>query len=145
MWMSALWISLSLVLLASWLLYMCRALLQARSSRDYASMVAGVNRLQFPEILDCLENGDPVDPEWVDALDADFDVVLLLLRHSAGDARIGWEGWLLRGRYWLAKCSFRMARSFSSSPGREHLQVMALVVGYFADAMGERITAVEAV
>src|SRR5437762_14321646 len=75
----------SFVLFVYWFRYSCLLILQTRSTEDYASRVAGANRLSFPTVQ--LQLKKEKEPMALDPLHQplrnDYRIVCFLLRHAA--------------------------------------------------------------
>ncbi len=130
----------SALLFGYWFRYTCLLILSAKTARDYAREVATANQLSFLQVQAQLRE----DAVELDALHAslarDYDVVTYLLKHAAhsSNEESPLEARMLEMNYRLNSAWYQVSRRFSASAARQALEEMSLVVGHFANVMGER-------
>jgi hypothetical protein len=130
----------SALLFGYWFRYTCLLILSAKTARDYAHQVATANQLNFLEVQSRLRQGVlELDPLHA-ALARDYDVVTYLLKNAAHSSseESPLEARMLEMNYRLMSAWYQVSRRFSSSAARRALEEMSLVVGHFANVMGER-------
>jgi hypothetical protein len=136
----------SALLLAYWFRYTCLLILSARTARDYAAQVVRANQLSFVEVQSRLRSTPPSELDRLyDLLDRDYAVVSYLVKHaSLSGTNLRVESRMLAFDYRLMQIWFGVTRRVSSSAACQALDEMARVVGYFANAMGERAASASA-
>jgi hypothetical protein len=133
----------SFLLLAYWFRYACLLILTAKTTYDYAGVVATANRLDFPKVQRKLRS-QAVDLDRLkDALDRDYEVLIYLLKNAAnaptGEAAI--EKRMLEIYYRLLRVWYQATSRFSPPIACQALSEMSIVLAHFANAMGERVAA----
>ena len=149
MWINLLLIAVSSVLLVYWFRYTCLLILNARSSRNYAAMVAEANALQFPEIEQTLARAHSEELEHLDslhlALARDYQLLTCLIRHGAEFRMAGrqLEHRMLLLDFQVMRAWYAISRRLSLRRGRQALQEMVHILYHFADMMGECTASVQ--
>ena len=140
---SILIIVVSLVLLIYWFRYACLLLLTSRSEDAQAIRVAEANRLGFPAVRDELkaELGRLSMERLRGSLDRDYQILLYLLRYSAGPSVVSIEEKMLLMDYRIMRLWYRVVRDSSSERARAALQEMSNVLAFLADEMAARTEA----
>jgi hypothetical protein len=135
----------SALLLAYWFRYSCILILNAQTARDYARVVALDNQLAFREVQSQLPHCQPEDFRRLEqALERDYAVVQALLgriqQHESilqSGLQTGLETGMLHLYYRLQRVWFSLSRGLSADAARQALSEMCLVVGHFANGVGE--------
>lgn len=133
----------STALFVYWFRYSCLLILSARTARDHTKDVAVANGLAFLDARDRLAAAEPDNSLLNDvhkALDQDFRLVTYLLRHAGPrePGALSLEHLVLRIDYRMMCLWYRAIRPLSGSMARSALLEMTSVIGYLANAMGER-------
>ena len=139
---SILIIAVSLVLFAYWFRYTCVLILSTRTTKDYSTEVAEANQLSFAAIQEVLGESETGDLDSIRiSLKRDYLLVRTLLDQAAsmqaGSDTL--ELIMLRVDYRLMDLYYTISRSYSEAKSRTALAEMSKVVGYFANAVGERV------
>jgi hypothetical protein len=133
----------SALLFAYWFRYTCLLILSAKTARDYTVDVVAANQLGFLEVQTQLRQGAlQLDPLHA-ALARDYDVVTYLLKHAAqsSNEESPLEARILEMNYRLMGAWYQVSRRFSTTFARQALEEMSLIIGHFANVMGERAAA----
>jgi len=130
----------SALLFGYWFRYTCLLILSAKTARDYACDVATANQLSFLQVQAQLRQGAVELDALRAALAHDYDVVTYLLKNAAqsSNEESSLEARMLEMNYRLMSTWYQVSRRFSASAARKALEEMSLVVGHFANVMGER-------
>jgi hypothetical protein len=130
----------SVLLFGYWFRYTCLLILSAKTARDYAYQVATANQLNFLDVQTRLRQGASELDALHSALAHDYDVVTYLLKHAAqsSNEESPIEARMLEMNYRMMSAWYQVSRRFSSSAARSALEEMSVVVGHFANMMGER-------
>lgn len=130
----------SVLLFGYWFRYTCLLILSAKTARDYAGDVAAANQLGFLEVQSQLRQGAVELDALHASLARDYDVVTYLLKHAAqsSNQESSLEARMLEMNYRLMGAWYQVSRRFSAAAARHALEEMSLVIGHFANVMGER-------
>ncbi|HEY4364352.1 MAG TPA: hypothetical protein VGN17_25530 [Bryobacteraceae bacterium] len=130
----------SALLFGYWFRYTCLLILSAKTARDYACDVATANQLSFLQVQTQLRQGAVELDALRTALAHDYDVVTYLLKNAAhsSNEESSLEARMLEMNYRLMSTWYQVSRRFSVTAARKALEEMSLVVGHFANVMGER-------
>jgi hypothetical protein len=130
----------SVALFGYWFRYTCLLILSAKTARDYAGDVVAANQLNFLQVQSQLRQGVvELDPLHA-ALARDYDVVTYLLKHAAQSSseESSLEARMLEMNYRVMGAWYQVSRRFSATLASQALEEMSLVIGHFANVMGER-------
>ena len=129
----------SLLLFAYWFRYTCVLILKTKTSRDFAGDVAVANQLNFPTVQRQLKLAGADLANLHESLDRDYSLLTYLVSHAAGrQGGVSLEDRMLQLNYRFMGACYRVSRPFSTAAARKALEEMSMVVGYFANVMGER-------
>ena len=130
----------SALLFVYWFRYTCLLIVSAKTAFDYAGEVAAANQLSFREVQSQLRQGAVELDALHASLDRDYDVVTYLLKHAAqsSNEESSLEARMLQMNYRVTGAWYQVSRRFSSTFARQALEEMSLVIGHFANVMGER-------
>jgi hypothetical protein len=130
----------SALLFAYWFRYTCLLILSAKTARDYALEVVTANQLCFLDVQSQLRQGAAQLDGLHAALARDYDVVTYLLKHAAhsSNEESSIEARMLQMNYRLMGAWYQVSRRFSATFARQALEEMSLIIGHFANVMGER-------
>jgi len=129
----------SALLFGYWFRYTCLLILNAKTSRDFATEVAAANRLNFQAVQSELRTTEADLDQLQQSLHRDYALLTYLIGHTGeahGDMVL--EDRLLQFNYRLMAAWYSVSRHFSTSLARKALEEMSQVVAHFANAMGER-------
>lgn len=133
----------SVLLFGYWYRYTCLLILSAKTTRDYTANVAAANQLGFVDVQERLRSGAYADLDrLMKSLDRDYALLSFLFRNAAGaqnEHRL--EDRMLQIDYQLMSLCYKVSKRFSATYARKALEEMSLVVGHFANAVGERASA----
>src|SRR4029077_1709548 len=104
------------------------------------SEVAAANQLSFREVQSQLRQGAVELDALHASLARDYDMVTYLLKHAAqsSNEESSLEARMLQMNYRVTGAWYQVSRRFSSTFARQALEEMSLVIGHFANVMGER-------
>jgi hypothetical protein len=130
----------SALLFVYWFRYTCLLIVSAKTAYDYASEVAAANQLSFREVQSQLRQGAVELDALHASLARDYDMVTYLLKHAAqsSNEESSLEARMLQMNYRVTGAWYQVSRRFSSTFARQALEEMSLVIGHFANVMGER-------
>ena len=123
-------IVLSSTMLVAWFRFMISVTLSVRTAKDFGSAIAKEHRLSYQRV-----QADDVESA-LGLLARDYQVLKRLLRASVGGATL--EERLLMIDYRLMVAWHRIAVRISPAHARGAVAEMAGIVGYLANAVGER-------
>jgi hypothetical protein len=132
----------SCALFLYWFRYTCVLILSAKPVRDYTLAVAAANNLQFLEVQRRLE--ESVANLHLDQLgrmlERDYRLLTYLIRHGANfrPSTDVIERKMLMLHFQIMRITYRVSCHLSNSWGRNSIREMSLIVGHFANVMGER-------
>jgi hypothetical protein len=130
----------SALLFGYWFRYTCLLILSAKTARDYSWEVATANQLTFLQVQAQLREGAVELDALHAALAHDYDVVTYLLKNAAhgSNEESPLEARMLQMNFRLMGAWYRVSHRFSTTAARRALDEMSVVVGHFANVMGER-------
>jgi hypothetical protein len=136
----------SALLFVYWFRYTCLLILSAKTAEDYAADFAAAARLSFRDVQASLQDrAMALDPLHA-ALERDFAVVGGLIKNvgQSGEDQFSLEARMLGVYYRLMQAAYRVASPLSTEAARHALEQMSMVVGYFANVLGENAVSVGA-
>ena len=130
----------SIALLVYWFRYTSLLILSTKTSHDFSYDIAHAHELQFHEARASLAAIPAGRFETLlSGIDHDFRLVSALLRNvEASENRACIEDVLLRIDFAGLKLAYSLSRPFSESIARTALTEMTDIVAHFANSVGER-------
>jgi hypothetical protein len=127
----------SVLLFGYWFRYTCLLILTAKTTRDYAGVVAQENQLSFLKVRSQLLNASSADLDRLrDSLDQDYAVLAGLLKNLSQEGAL--EKHMLAINYRVMRGWYGVSSRFSAQAARQALEEMSSVVAHFASSIGEQ-------
>ncbi len=134
----------SALLFVYWFRYTCLLILSTKTAQDYAADFAEANGLSVLKVQSELTAASSADLEGLhQSLQRDYEVLRHLFRTSSGDQEL--EDRMMSVYYRLMNTCYTATRGVSEKWARTALENMTGVVAHFANTLGERQFAGQAI